>query len=206
MLAPPTTQGVVGTRLGLHSEKLSEEYPVGFDPQEGFTEVDEDRGVEDTVGVEVEALDAVVLQEPLEEIACWERKPALREPREHGDLIWILLHGIRISRGGAPHVDFLLPKKSTIQQRKQIFNLRLRLLPLLVGIWARRRHRRRCPCGRSGGFLSGSLLPAGSLQALGRRGLHSPSAPGFHSHSLGGGGALGSTISSEVAVRTGGGF
>jgi hypothetical protein len=35
--------------------------------------VDEDRGVEDTVGVEVEVLDAVVLQEPLEEIACWER-------------------------------------------------------------------------------------------------------------------------------------
>jgi hypothetical protein len=28
--------GVVGTRLGLHSEKLTEEYPVGFDPQESF--------------------------------------------------------------------------------------------------------------------------------------------------------------------------
>jgi hypothetical protein len=30
--------------------------------------VDEDGGVEDTVGVEVDVLDAVVLQEPLEEI------------------------------------------------------------------------------------------------------------------------------------------
>jgi hypothetical protein len=33
--------------------------------------------VEDTVGVEVEVLDAVVLQEPLEEIACWERQPSV---------------------------------------------------------------------------------------------------------------------------------
>jgi hypothetical protein len=46
--------GVVGTWLGLHSEKLPEEYPVGFDPQEGFAKVDEDGGLEDTVGVEVE--------------------------------------------------------------------------------------------------------------------------------------------------------
>jgi hypothetical protein len=114
----PNYSGVVGTRLGLHSEKLPEEYPVGFDPQEGFTKVNEDRGVEDTVGVEVEVLDAVVLQEPLEEIARWERQPSLREPREHGDLIWILLHGIRISRGGTPHIDFLLPKKPTVEERQ----------------------------------------------------------------------------------------
>jgi hypothetical protein len=114
----PNYSGVVGTRLGLHSEKLPEEYPVGFDPQESFTKVNEDRGVEDTVGVEVEVLDAVVLQEPLEEIARWERQPSLREPREHGDLIWILLHGIRISRGGTPHIDFLLPKKPTVEERQ----------------------------------------------------------------------------------------
>jgi hypothetical protein len=60
---------VVGTRLRLHSEKLPEEYPVGFDPQESFAKVDEDGGVEDTVGVEIEVLDAVVLQEPLEEVS-----------------------------------------------------------------------------------------------------------------------------------------
>jgi hypothetical protein len=71
----PNYSGVVGTRLGLHSEKLPEEYPVGFDPQESFTKVNEDRGVEDTVGVEVEVLDAVVLQEPLEEIARWRDNP-----------------------------------------------------------------------------------------------------------------------------------
>jgi hypothetical protein len=51
------------------------------------------------------------------------RANPLRQPREHGDLIWILLHGVRISCGGAPHVDFLLSKKSTVQQRKQILSL-----------------------------------------------------------------------------------
>jgi hypothetical protein len=58
----PNYSGVVGTRLGLYSEKFPEKYPVGFDPQEGFAEVNKDESVEDTVGVEVEVLDVVVLQ------------------------------------------------------------------------------------------------------------------------------------------------
>jgi hypothetical protein len=91
---------------------------VGFDPQEGFTEVNEDGSVEDTVGVEIEVLDALVLQKPLEEIACRERQPSLRESREHGDLIWILLHGIRISHSGMPHIDFLLSQKPTVEERQ----------------------------------------------------------------------------------------
>jgi hypothetical protein len=69
MPAPPTTQGVVGARLGLHAEELPEEYPVGLDPQECFAKMDEDRGVEDTVGIEIEVLNTVILQEPLEEVA-----------------------------------------------------------------------------------------------------------------------------------------
>jgi hypothetical protein len=72
--------------------------------------------VEDTIGVEVEVLDVVVLQKPLEEIAGWERQPSLREQREHGDLVWVLLHGIRISRSGTPHIDLLLPQKSTVEE------------------------------------------------------------------------------------------
>jgi hypothetical protein len=40
---------------------------MGLDPQKGFAKMYEDGGVEDTVGVEVEVLDAVVPHEPLEE-------------------------------------------------------------------------------------------------------------------------------------------
>jgi hypothetical protein len=64
----------------------------GLDPQESFAKMDEDGGVEDTIGVEIEVLNTVVLQEPLEEVARWESQPALHEPREHRDLMQIFLH------------------------------------------------------------------------------------------------------------------
>jgi hypothetical protein len=47
--------------LRLHPEELSEQDPTGLDPQKSFAEMNEDGGVENTVGVEVEVLDAVVL-------------------------------------------------------------------------------------------------------------------------------------------------
>jgi hypothetical protein len=59
---------VAGARLRLHPEELPEQDPVGLDPQECFTKVDEDCGMENTVGVEVEVLDAVVPQKALEEV------------------------------------------------------------------------------------------------------------------------------------------
>jgi hypothetical protein len=46
---------------------------MGLDPQESFAEVYKDLGVEDTVGVEVEVLDAIVPQQPFEEVAGRER-------------------------------------------------------------------------------------------------------------------------------------
>jgi hypothetical protein len=65
--------------------------------------------MEDTVGVEVEVIDAVVPQQPFEEVAGQERQLSLREPGEHRDLVWVLLHGVRIPYSGSPHVNFLLP-------------------------------------------------------------------------------------------------
>jgi hypothetical protein len=53
---------VAGAGLRLHSEELPEQDPMGLDPQKGFSEMYEDGGVEDTVGVEVEVLNAVVPQ------------------------------------------------------------------------------------------------------------------------------------------------
>jgi hypothetical protein len=133
---------VAGAGLRLHPEELPEQDPMGLDPQKSFTEMYKDGSVENTFGVEVEVLDAVVPYEPLEEVARRERKLALREPREHQDLICILLHGVRIPDGGPPHVYFLLAKESTVQQGEQVFGLRLGLLPLAVWIWPRRGHRR----------------------------------------------------------------
>jgi hypothetical protein len=59
---------VVGARLQLHTEEFSEQYLVGFDPHEGFTEVDEDGDVKNSIRVQVQVLDTVVLEETLEEV------------------------------------------------------------------------------------------------------------------------------------------
>jgi hypothetical protein len=60
---------VVGAGLRLHPEELPKQDLMGLDPQKSFAKMYEDGGVEDTVGVKVEVLDAVVPHEPLEEIA-----------------------------------------------------------------------------------------------------------------------------------------
>jgi hypothetical protein len=69
-VGPSDYSRVVGARLGLHAEELPEEYLVGLDPQERFTKMDGDGSVEDAIGVEIEVLDTVILQKPLEEVAC----------------------------------------------------------------------------------------------------------------------------------------
>jgi hypothetical protein len=53
---------IAGAGLRLHPEQLPKQDPMGLDPQEGFAKMNKDGGVEDTVGVEVEVLDAIVPQ------------------------------------------------------------------------------------------------------------------------------------------------
>jgi hypothetical protein len=45
---------------------------VGFDPHEGFAEVDEYGDVKNSIRVQVQVLDTVVVEETLEEVACRE--------------------------------------------------------------------------------------------------------------------------------------
>jgi hypothetical protein len=59
--------------LWLHSKELPEEYPVGFDPHEVFTEMDKNRNMEYSAGIEIQVLDVVVPEYPLEEVAGWLR-------------------------------------------------------------------------------------------------------------------------------------
>jgi hypothetical protein len=64
-------------------EELPEQHLVGLDPQERFAKMDEDIYVEDAIGVQVEVLDAVIIEKTLEEVARWESQPALHESRKH---------------------------------------------------------------------------------------------------------------------------
>jgi hypothetical protein len=185
---------------------------VGFDPQESFAKMDEDGGVKDTIGVYIEVLNTVVLQESLEEVARWESQPTLHEPREHRDVIRILLHWVWISRGGAPHVDLFLSEKSTIQQRQQVLSLGFDFFHSLLGFG----------CGGDTGGVDPAADPAASsrdlffpptvFKLLDDEGFILQVHRVFNRIRSGAavvairGGAPGSTIYTEVAVCTGGGF
>jgi hypothetical protein len=70
--------------------------------------MDEDRGMENAVRVEIEVLNSIVPEEAFEEIACRKRESALREAREHRDLVFSFLRWVRISGGGSPQINPLL--------------------------------------------------------------------------------------------------
>jgi hypothetical protein len=55
---------------GFTQKNFPEQDPVRLDPQERLTEMDEDCGMEYTVGVEIDVLNAVVPEKTLEEVAC----------------------------------------------------------------------------------------------------------------------------------------
>jgi hypothetical protein len=89
---------------------------MGLDPQKSVAEMYEDYSMEDTVGVEVEVLDAVVPHEPLEEFARRERKPALRESREHRDLISFFSIGYG-SPAAALHMSTSFSRRNPLLRR-----------------------------------------------------------------------------------------
>jgi heme A synthase len=55
---PSDYSWIVGARLRLHPEELPEEDPVRLDPKECFTKMNEDRGMENDVRVQIEVLNS----------------------------------------------------------------------------------------------------------------------------------------------------
>jgi hypothetical protein len=123
--------GVIRARLGLQPKELPKQDPVVLDSHERFAEMDKDRGVEDTIRVEVEVLDPIVPEHPLEEVARREGKSTLHKSRKHWDLVRILLHQIQISSGDTPQIHLLLAEEPTVDQGEEVLGLQFHLLPLL---------------------------------------------------------------------------
>jgi hypothetical protein len=73
LASPSDYSWVVGAGLRLHTEEFPKQDPVGLDPHERLAEMYEDGDMKNTVGIQVQVLDTVVLQQFLEEIASWER-------------------------------------------------------------------------------------------------------------------------------------
>jgi hypothetical protein len=174
--------------------------------------MDEDKNVEDAIGVEIEVLDTVILQKPLEEVACWEGQPALHESREHRDLIRILLIGYG-SPAAARHMS------TSFSRRNPLFNSANRSSVLAFDFF-------HSLLGFGRGGDTGGVDPAADPAASSRDLFFSPAVfmlldgegfilqvqqvftrirSGATAVSTGGG-APRSTISTEVAVCTGGRF
>jgi hypothetical protein len=96
-----------------------------LDPQECLTEVNEDGGMEYTVGVEIDVLDAVVPKKTFEELACWQCESALREAHGHRNLVLTLLHGVWVPGSGSPTVHLLFTDEPAVEEGQQILGLRL---------------------------------------------------------------------------------
>jgi hypothetical protein len=67
--SPSDYSWVFGTQLRLHTEEFSEQDLVGLDPHECLAEMYEDGDVKNSIGVQVQVLDTIVLKQPLKEIA-----------------------------------------------------------------------------------------------------------------------------------------
>jgi hypothetical protein len=63
--SPSDYSWVVGAWLRLHTEELPEQDPVGLDPHKGFAEMYKDGDVKNSIRVQVQVLDTVVLKEAL---------------------------------------------------------------------------------------------------------------------------------------------
>jgi hypothetical protein len=113
-------------------EEHPEEDLVGLDSHKCLTEMEEDGDVEDTIEVEVEVLNAMVSEHPIEEVTRRRGEFALHESREHWDLVWIFLHQIRITSGDAPQIHLLSWRNPLLIHLLllKVLSLQLHLFPL----------------------------------------------------------------------------
>jgi hypothetical protein len=70
--SPSDYSQVVGAWLRLHTEEFPEQDPVGLDSHKCLAEVYKYGDVKNAIGVQVQVLDTVVLEQTLEEITGWE--------------------------------------------------------------------------------------------------------------------------------------
>jgi hypothetical protein len=64
---------VVGVGLRLQPEELAKQNPMGLDTRKHLAEMDEDRDVENAVGIQTKVLDAIVPEHALEEVTRGQR-------------------------------------------------------------------------------------------------------------------------------------
>jgi hypothetical protein len=71
------------TRLIFQEEIVFEDREIRKDGGISLAQVDKDGNLKDTVWIQMNQLDLVVMKKAAKEFACWETKPALKDGGEH---------------------------------------------------------------------------------------------------------------------------
>jgi hypothetical protein len=97
----PNNLLISGTRLVLHKEVVLEQWKIRRNSKKSFAKVDKDYDLKDRVGIQMDKLYLIIIQDPTEEVASKESTSALEEGEKHHNLFVVGCRNI-FSGGGAP--------------------------------------------------------------------------------------------------------
>jgi hypothetical protein len=139
----PYNRWIFGGGLWFYSEKEAEKIPMGFDSEEGFTEMDKDCDMANGIRVEMMELKPVVVKKATEKRARGEGQSPFGKMVKYDNLVYIF-HGERFTKRGVPVDKILVLKQSLGNKFIEVVNgaltvcplsrrrLRLFLLPILL--------------------------------------------------------------------------
>jgi hypothetical protein len=139
----PYSRWIFGGGLWFYSEKEVEKIPMGFDSEEGFTEMDEDCDMANGIQVEIMELKPVVVKKAMEKRARGEGQTPFGKMVKCDDFVYIF-YGERFAKGGALVDKILVLEQSLGNKFIEVVKgaltvcplskrrLRLFLLPILL--------------------------------------------------------------------------
>jgi hypothetical protein len=143
MPAPPTTDGFLEVGCGFTRKKEVEKIPIGFDSEEGFTEMDKDCDMANGIRVEMMELKPVVVKKATEKRARGEGQTPFGKMVKCDNFVYIF-HGERFAKRRAPVDKILVLEQSLGNKFIEVVKgalivcplsrrrLRLFLLPILL--------------------------------------------------------------------------
>jgi hypothetical protein len=139
----PYNRWIFGGGLWFYSEKEAEKILMGFNSEEGFTEMNEDCNMANGIRVEMMELKPIVVKKATEKRARGEGQTPFGKMVKCDNFIY-LFHGERFAKGGAPVDKILVLKQSLGNKFIEVVKgaltvcplsrrrLRLFLLPILL--------------------------------------------------------------------------
>jgi hypothetical protein len=125
----PYNGQILGCGLRFYSEKEAEKIPMGFDSEEGFTEMDEDRDMANGIRVEMMELKPVKIKKAMEKRARGEGQTPFGKMVKCDDFVYIF-HGERFPKRGAPVDKTLILEQSLGNKLIEVVEGALTVCPL----------------------------------------------------------------------------